>query len=361
MRVRAAAREREGMSDFSPMERAVIDRIQRDITLSPRPFADLAGEMGIPEEELISVVRSLKERRVVRIIAAIFNASRLGYASSLVAFACDERDVERAAELVNSHPGVSHNYLRDHRYNMWFTISAEPGVSLDRTVEALASQSKARDYLIFRTERLIKIGFRLAMEEVEDEEEDIQEAAAPVGGHRESAALTEDEKLAVILLQHDLPLERRPLRAIIEPAGARVSEEWLASAGEELKKRGVMRRYAAVLRHQNAGYTANAMTAWKFLNEEQERRSIPVFRSNAHISHLYMRTLHPGRWEYPLFAMIHARGEERLAEIIKGIEEKTGVREYIVLRSIREFKKHRPRYFSPEFAAWNRAHGIGAD
>jgi|GEM_PF-5406660 len=59
--------------------------------------------------------------------------------------------------------------------------------------------------------------------------------------------------------------------------------------------------------------------------------------------------------------MIHARSEERLAEIIKGIEEKTGVREYIVLRSIREFKKHRPRYFSPEFAAWNRAHGIGAD
>lgn len=351
------------MNDFSPMERAVIDRIQKDITLCPRPFANLAGEIGISEDGLIAMIGSLKERRVVRIIAAIFNAGRLGYASSLAAFALEDCDIERAAELVNAHPGVSHNYLRDHRYNMWFTISVEPGVSLEKTVEALASQSNARDHLIFRTERLIKIGFRLAMENAddEDEEESVQESAAPVGGHGESASLTEDEKLAVILLQHDLPLDRRPLRAIIEPAGAKVSEEWLASAGEALKKRGVMRRYAAVLRHQNAGYTANAMTAWRFADEEQERCSIPVFRSNPHISHLYMRTLHPGKWEYPLFAMIHARGEERLAEIIKGIEEKTGVHEYIVLPSLREFKKHRPRYFSPEFGEWNRAHGIGTD
>ena len=111
-----------------------------------------------------------------------------------------------------------------------------------------------------------------------------------------------------------------------------------------------MRRYAAVLRHRKAGYSANAMTAWK----PNDSCNIDFFKESKHISHLYYRTIHPGRWEHPLFAMIHAKSDEELKSIIEELSAKSGIKDFLALSSIREFKKKRVRYFSEEFNEWKR-------
>jgi DNA-binding Lrp family transcriptional regulator len=123
---------------------------------------------------------------------------------------------------------------------------------------------------------------------------------------------------------------------------------------EDLKLKGIMRRYAAVLKHYNAGYGANAMTAWRIGAGRTEDEVVPVFLSNKSISHLYRRTEHPGRWEHPLFAMIHARSDAELDGIIAALEAKSGLDDYLVLKSLREFKKKRVTYFSPAFDAWKK-------
>lgn len=111
-----------------------------------------------------------------------------------------------------------------------------------------------------------------------------------------------------------------------------------------------MRRYAAVLRHRSAGFTANAMTAWKTGEDFNDE----AFRECGAISHLYYRTIYPGRWEHPLFAMIHAKSKDELDGIIKDLSQKSGITDYLSLESIREFKKKRVTYFSDEFNEWKR-------
>jgi hypothetical protein len=110
-----------------------------------------------------------------------------------------------------------------------------------------------------------------------------------------------------------------------------------------------MRRYCAVLRHQKAGYSHNAMTAWKFNNDEN---SLKPFAESEAVTHLYIRSLHPGQWEYPLFAMVHAKSENELDGIISGLSERSGLADKLVLHSLREFKKQRVMYFSPDFQKW---------
>jgi DNA-binding Lrp family transcriptional regulator len=322
--------------------------------ITERIFAVVADELVMPERELLGTLVSLKERKIVRNISAIFNADRLGYQSTLVAFQVPADGVENAVSVINGHPGVSHNYLRDHVYNLWFTLAVDRETSLPATVSALAALCGARESLILKNETLFKIGFMLKMGD--DEEDDIQLNAATTGETAGDRVLTTEERRAILLLQTDLPIVERPYRAVLEASGAGMSESRLAEIGEDLKRRGVMRRYAAVLKHYHAGYTANAMTAWRLPRGADQDETVRIFSGHRGISHLYLRTVHPGKWEYPLFAMVHARSEDELAAIIKGLEADSGISDYQALRSLREYKKKRVTYFSSEFEEWNKTH-----
>lgn len=341
---------------FTPEEEKILNRVQKDIFLSSTPFKPVAAELGIPEDTLLRTLSHLRESRVIRNISAVLNAASLGYSTSLVAFCVPEDYILHARDLINAHPGVSHNYLRDHKYNIWFTLSVPGDTSLSRTVSVLASKCSASDFLILKNEKTFKIGLDLHIGEGDDNGGEGGEPAPEPGTIRPAneVALSAEDKTAISLLQSDLPLVPRPFKAIIEAKGMSIGEDWLAARGQELKDRGIIRRYSAVLKHHDAGYKANAMTAWKTGVKGNEEGIIKVFLSCRNISHLYSRTVYPGRWEYPLFAMIHEKSENALEKIIKGLEEKSGITDYLVLRSLQEFKKQRVRYFSPEFEEWNR-------
>ena len=148
----------------------------------------------------------------------------------------------------------------------------------------------------------------------------------------------------------DLPDMSRPFDLIAEKGRYILGAEELLEYFSRFVELGVMRRYAAVLRHRNAGFTANAMTAWRVDDDFDAR----VFTDCAAVSHLYLRTGYPGRWEHRLFAMMHAKSGEEIEKTIKELSDKSGIRDYISLESLREFKKRRVTYFSDEFKEWKR-------
>jgi len=333
--------------DFSREETLVLNRVQLGIPCVSEPFQTIAEEVGLTEEEVIEAIARLKKNKVIRNISGIFNGKKLGYYLSLVAFEVPVERVDAAAEIISSHPGVSHNYLRNHRYNIWFTLAEENEEDFSRTVEVLAAKAEAADYLVLKNEQLLKIGVFLNV----GDNEETNDLTAPLSPEYASyLELDDTAKDAVFLLQMDLPVEKAPFKKIAARGKLINSEDQVLSYYLAFLESGIMRRYAAVLKHRSAGYTANAMTAWK----SDEKTDLDIFINEKSISHLYLRTVYPGRWEHSLFAMIHAKSKHELDGIIKGLSDRSGITDYLALESLKEFKKKRVTYFSEEFKEWKR-------
>ena len=122
------------------LDKRLLNLMQGSFPLSPRPYARVASLAEVSEDEVLRRVARLLEERIVRQVTPIFDTRVLGYSSMLVAAKVDPDNPHRAARIVNSHPGVSHNYLRNHDFNMWFTIATEPGspLGLQGTLDVLS-------------------------------------------------------------------------------------------------------------------------------------------------------------------------------------------------------------------------------
>ncbi|MBN2039729.1 MAG: Lrp/AsnC family transcriptional regulator [Spirochaetes bacterium] len=331
------------MKKLTELEKKILNRIQKDWQITKNPFAGLSDELGIDESVLISTIQNLKDNKIIKDITAIFNAESLGYESALIAFKVPEDKIENAASIINCNPGVSHNYLRDHNYNIWFTLAVAPEKSLKKEARTIAERTGASDFLIFKNEKLFKIG--LILDIGDTDKPDPEKIKLQTGKQADYRPLTEEEKKAVYLLQTELPLSSRPFKDVIEESGIKIKEERLIDLCNIFKKEKIIRRYSAILKHTQAGFSHNAMTAWK-VAQKADSETVKIFLSLPSISHLYLRTIHPGKWEHGLFAMIHAKSEKDLNSIIKKLEKKSGINDYLVLHSLKEFKKQRIRYFS---------------
>jgi DNA-binding Lrp family transcriptional regulator len=333
--------------EFTDKEARVLNRVQKGIPAVSKPFLEIGKDTSLNEDEVLDIISNLKESGVIRNISGIFDGEKLGYYLSLVAFEIPEGKIEEAATVINSHPGVSHNYLRDHKYNIWFTLAEENKESFNTSVSVLASKSSAKDYLVLRNEKLLKIGVYLNIGNRDDFDCRGDQPDRPIDI---SDISDEFSREAVFLLQNDLPLVKNPFKKILEAGKIIRDEQQLLSYFSQFINAKVMRRYAAVLRHRSAGYRANAMTAWK----PKDSSDMNFFKESKSVSHLYFRTIHPGRWEHPLFAMVHAKSNEELKNIIDELSQVSGIKDFLVLSSIKEFKKKRVKYFSEEFNEWKR-------
>jgi len=140
------------------LDRRIVDVLHTGFPLEAEPYAKIARELGISEEELMDRVRSLMERGIIRRIAPILNTQRVGVCSTLVALKVPSEEMERVAERINSYEEVSHNYEREHEYNMWFTVSAPN----QRRLEQILSDISALGYpmLNLPTVKVFKINVR---------------------------------------------------------------------------------------------------------------------------------------------------------------------------------------------------------
>jgi DNA-binding Lrp family transcriptional regulator len=315
--------------------------LQAEFPLVPRPFTALGDALDLDEDQLLDRVRRLKDAGIIRQISAIFDTRRLGYQSTLVAFHVPDVQLEGVAALVSAHPGVSHNYARPHHYNLWFTLAVPPGHDVAAEIDRLSPETGIDDLLNLPAIRVFKIRARFKLQESHSPQtQDDRDSLAS-----QARAFTPADVPFVQALQEDLALVPQPFAAAAGRLG--VSEAALMKRAGELKSAGIMRRFSAVLRHRRLGYTANGMACWIVPDgriEEVGRRAAEF----PQVSHCYQRPAYPPRWPYALFTMVHGQTKDEVDAIVAEIARETGLDQYEVLFSTREFKKERVRYFEEE-------------
>jgi DNA-binding Lrp family transcriptional regulator len=334
------------------LDRRLLNLLQGSFPIAERPFEHVAGLAEVPEEEVLGRTKRLVDERIIREITPIFDTRVLGYSSMLVAAKVDPENPWRAAKAINSHPGVSHNYLRDHDFNIWFTIATEPGSSLglDGTLEVLQRLTGAESVRQLPTLRLFKIRMDLEMEKGTE----ALSAAAEAVDHREPEAIElSDLDIAVIRATQG------PMDVVSEPFAAaaaelRISQRELLDHLESMRERRALRRVAAILFHRRAGFSANGMGVWG-VPEERILELGPRMASFRGISHCYQRPTYAD-WPYSVFTMAHGRSKEECDAILDSIAEDTGIEDRRTLYSSTEFKKCRLRYFTDEHERWEAEH-----
>jgi DNA-binding Lrp family transcriptional regulator len=333
------------------LDKRLLNVIQADFPLVSRPFQALGGLLSLAEAEVIDRIARLKKQRIIRQISAIFDTRSLGYKSSLVAMRVRPEHLDAAAAVVNSHPGVSHNYKRDHAFNLWFTLAVPPTSDFEWTVQHLHAMAGADSTRILPTLRLFKIGLQLDMEgksgadRVDSAAGAYDEARRPAAGKN---GLRPTDIAAIRELQVDIPLIPEPYRPMAERMG--ISEGAFFEIAARLTAEGYLRRMAAVLHHREAGFRANAMGVWVVPPERAEEVG-RIMGSFLGVSHCYLRPTYPD-WPYNIFTMVHGQNEKDCQDIISAISQATGITEYALLYSTKEYKKVRLKYFTPELDEW---------
>lgn len=149
------------MSELDATDRKVLNRMQEDLPLTPRPFAAVAAELGLSEAELIERIARMRREGVITRFGPFFDAEAMGGAFCLCAMAVPEERFEEVAERVNAHPEVAHNYARDHALNMWFVLATEDKAGIAAAADAIEAETGLR-VLRFPKLREFFIGFRVA-------------------------------------------------------------------------------------------------------------------------------------------------------------------------------------------------------
>jgi DNA-binding Lrp family transcriptional regulator len=125
------------MHNLDDMDRAILNLLQNDFPLAVQPYLEMAKILGISEDELLSKVAAMKDSGLIRRIGGIIDSRSIGFYSTLCALTVPEPQIEKVAAIINELPGVTHNYLRDHNYNMWFTLTASSNEEALRTMQEL--------------------------------------------------------------------------------------------------------------------------------------------------------------------------------------------------------------------------------
>lgn len=326
------------------MENELLFEMQNAFPMTERPFKAVAEKLNTTEEEVLNLVQKLKDDKIIRQTSAIFDTKRLGYKSSLVAFKVDEAKIDEAAKIINAHPGVSHNYLRNHDYNIWFTMAVAPDskLGLEKTIEILKERTGADDAIILPTLKMFKISVKMDTTGKRAKKEKLKKLA-----HKE-IELTPLHISVIKELQKDITVVEEPFKEAAEKLG--LSYDQFFEIAEELKESGVMRRFATILNHRKAGFGANAMSVWAVPEEKGEEIGREMAEFSA-VSHCYLRPSYPN-WPYNLFAMVHAKTQEECDTLIEEMAKESGLTEYGKLYSTVEFKKQRLVYFDDAFKAW---------
>ncbi|RUM68965.1 MAG: Lrp/AsnC family transcriptional regulator [Sulfurospirillum sp.] len=326
------------------MTAELLSIIQKNFPLTKHPYAEIAAQMGISEEEVLAALRKEKENSIIRQISPIFDTKRLGYSSSLVAFMMDEDKIDDAVALINSHPGISHNYERDHDFNIWFTLAVPPDskLGLEKTVELLAQKTGAKDAIILPTLKMFKIAVKLNTTGKDAKKEKVAKR------RYKEIELTPFHQEVIRHTQYDLPVTEDPFAEVVEKLG--ITHERLFDTLHELQEAGVMRRFAAILNHRKAGFNANAMVVWDVDPDKGEEIGKKAAEFSA-VSHCYLRPKYEN-WPYNLFTMVHGKTTEETNAIIASIADEIEHKQKRPLYSTREFKKVRIKYYTPEFSAW---------
>ena len=363
------------------LEQVLIETIQDDFPLVERPYKALAemlncgGEcaanLAVSEQEVFDAVENLRSSGVIRRIGGVYDSKKLGFISRLCAgkvpvssfdFSAESHEqtaMEKFAAVVNDVPAITHNYIRSHEYNVWFTVIAENESEILKIVDKLCAVTDLHDVHVMSATRKFKINTVMSLDKRRETRDERGTALcfdklstgessgtlSPTSCHPERSAestksrdLTESDRIRIRTACEDIPNSLTPFK------------DWGVLC-EELRedialKR--MRRFGAILRHQNAGFAFNAMVCFSICSENVAAAG-SLLASNSHISHCYERPSFEG-FPYNVYAMMHANSaellEQYIADSVSALNaHQTSSVEYVVLHSVRELKKTSFKFF----------------
>lgn len=294
--------------------------------MEERPYAALGRQLGVSEENAFEHVENLRKSGVIRRLGGIYDSRRLGYISRLCAGVVPEGNLDGFAAAVNKIPAITHNYIRSHAYNVWFTVIARSEAEIQETVRGLEAETALHDAHVLSASRMFKINTVMkAATNVTD-----QIADKPVSDKLDSKGVdpfvpNAKDRRRINTLSKDIPHTLTPFSDL----GIDVAE---IRGDLDLK---IMRRFGAVLRHQQAGFDANAMVCFSVKDADSAGK---VLAENSHVSHCYERAPFEG-FSYNVYAMFHATCVEDLRAAIDGSVALLGNPDHVVLTSLKELKK----------------------
>ncbi|PUU90801.1 AsnC family transcriptional regulator [Halanaerobium sp.] len=147
------------------IDKKILDRLQKGLKLEASPFQKIAVELGIEAEELLQRVKRLKKDGYIRRLGGVFRSSRLGYKSTLVALELEEENFYQVAEIINQHPGVTHNYRRDHQLNLWFTLSTASELDREKFLAQIKALPGVKELYQLPKEKFFKLNVFFKMEQ----------------------------------------------------------------------------------------------------------------------------------------------------------------------------------------------------
>lgn len=308
--------------------------LQEGLPICTRPFAEVAAALNTDEAHVLQEMRTLQEAGVIRRVCAVINHRALGMSGTLVTAHVPQEALAETAEAVNRLPGVSHNYLRNHNYNLWFTLQEKTPEQIDETLRDLGQ----RTGIVFHSVPVTRV-FKLDVRFDAEAEEDVIVQEAPSVPGTERVALRDDQKRMLTALQDGLQATSRPFDAL---RLGRWSREDVLRLLTELQDVGVIRRIAAIMNHRRLGFTANVMFIAEVPGEAVETAGTRLahFRT---VSHCYERRTFEG-WPYNLFAMMHGRSMGQIQRTIDRFTEPGDVRTYELLPTQSELKKQPVRH-----------------
>lgn len=310
---------------LTPLEQTLLDTIQDAFPLEERPYRALADVLNgrgegetVTEQAAFEAVENLRNSGIVRRIGGIYDSHRLGFISRLCAGKVS--DVDKFAAVVNGISAITHNYVRSHEYNVWFTVIAESEGEIRAVVEGLCSTTDLHEVHILTATKKFKIN--TVMRVLKENEDSRLRENDDRGGHF-IAALSSSDRARIRIACGDIPHTLTPFADWGVPIEA--------LRDDFVQKR--MRRFGAILRHQDAGFAFNAMVCFDAPGSAGD-----VLAQKPYVSHCYERPSFEG-FPYTLYAMMHAQSAAELETFIKGAAESIGSPDYVVLHSLRELKK----------------------
>jgi len=295
----------------------LLNNFGYDFPLCPAPFAELAAKLGVAEKAVLGVLEELRREGKISRVGAVFAPKRIG-ASTLAALAVPPEKLGIVAEAVNRFPEVNHSHEREHRYNLWFVVTAG---SEGRLQAALGAIEQATGY------PLLKLPLVKEYHPEPGSPIDGKAGEQPIDVHTFSppTPLGELERRLLIALQEGLPFFIRPFSVLASRVGCDENEvlerirRWCAE--------GVIKRFGVVVRHPKVGYPANAVLVHD-IPDEVVCRIGELLAGEPDVTLCYQRPRVPPDWPYNLFCLILGVGREEVAAKIATIRARLTLTDY---------------------------------
>lgn len=319
---------------LTDLQKRLCNRLQQGLSLVPQPFAEIAASLEMTEAEVIVEVANLKEAGIIRRISTMVNHRVLGMSSTLVTAHVPSEQLPRVTAAINELPGVSHNYLRQHPFNLWFTLQEKSPSGIEARLRGLQMRFDIEFHSLPVT-RVFKLDVRF---DAEDHDlvlvHDVENVPAT-----EPVELSDEHRAVLTALQRPLEVTSRPFDAVC-PEG--MDQEQVFRLLGELVESGAVRRIAAVLNHRKLGFTANVMFAGHVAAEHIVELGEALARFST-VSHCYERKTFPD-WPYNLYAMLHGRNMGQVQHTIEALADTGFLQSHQLLPTEAELKKKPVRH-----------------